>query len=107
MSDYDNRQYSLMIEQIKQFESKRIDLKHLISGLESLLCALEQPDKKWKDTFQSEWGVLEEVYADALDKGYKRFPDTHEKLVEKAVRNLKATVEAVLPNEVGCPARRV
>ena len=99
MSDYDNRQYGLMLEQINQFEAKRIDLKHLINGLESLLCALEQADKKWKDAFHSEWGVLEEVYADALDKGYKRLPDTHEKLVERAVCNLKAMVEAVLPNE--------
>jgi hypothetical protein len=97
MSDYDKRQYGLMLEQIKQFEAKQIDLKHLIAGLESLLCVLEQADKKWKDTFQSEWGVLEEVYADALDKGYKSLPTTHEKLIEKAVHNLKAMVEAIFP----------
>ena len=101
MSEYDNRQYGLMLEQIKQFESKRIDLKHLISGLESLLCALEEADKKWKDTFQSVWGVLEEVYADVLDKGHSHLPDTHQKLVEKAARNLKTMIEATLSNEDG------
>lgn len=85
-----------MLEQIQQFEAKRVDIKHLISGLESLLCALEGADKKWKDTFQSEWGVLEEVYSDALDKGYNRLPDTHEKLVGKAVRNLKTMVQSAL-----------
>ncbi|HWQ92988.1 MAG TPA: hypothetical protein VN673_15025 [Clostridia bacterium] len=38
MFDYNNRQYGLMLEQIQQFEVKRIDLKQLINGLESLLC---------------------------------------------------------------------
>ena len=99
MSDYDNRQYGLMLEQIKQFESKRIDLKHLINGLESLLCALEEVDSNWKSAFQSKWGVLEEIYADMLDSGYKKLPDTHQKLVEQSVRDVKAMVEAALPNE--------
>jgi hypothetical protein len=94
MSDYDNRQYALMLEQLNQFESKRIDLQHLISGLESLLCLLEETDAVWKSTFQSRWGVLEEVYADMLDRKYKSLPASHQKLVEKSVRDLKAMVEA-------------
>lgn len=98
MSNYDNRQFSLMLEQLNQFESKRIDLKHLINGLESLLCMLEGADANWKSAFQSIWGVLEEVYADILDRGYKEMPDSHQKLVEQSVRDLKAMVEAALPN---------
>ena|SRR6266850_8458954 len=96
MSDYNARQYGLMLEQIKQFESKQIDLKHLINGLESLLCALEKPDEKWKSAFQSKWGVLEEVYADALDKGYSELPDSHKRLVTEAVRDLQMLVNQAL-----------
>ena len=96
MSDYDKRQYALMLEQLTQFESKQIDLKHLISGLESLLCLLEQADSDWKAAFQSRWGVLEEVYADMLDRRYKNLPDSHQELVENSVRDLKAMVESAL-----------
>jgi hypothetical protein len=98
MSDYDNRQYGLMLEQLNQFESKRIDLKHLITGLESLLGVLEKVDPKWKSAFQSKWGVLEEVYADMLDRGHKELPGLHQDLVAKAVRDLKAMVETALPD---------
>lgn len=96
MSDYDKRQYTLMLEQLTQFESKQIDLKHLINGLESLLCLLEEADADWKATFQSRWGVLEEVYADILDRGYKNLPDSHQKLIEKSVHDLKEMVESAL-----------
>jgi hypothetical protein len=96
MTDYDKRQYAAMLEQLAQFESKQIDLKHLISALESLLCLLEKSDADWKATFQSRWGVLEEVYADVLDRGYKNLPDSHQKLVEKSVHDLKAMIESAL-----------
>jgi hypothetical protein len=96
MNDYDKRQCASMLEQLTQFESKQIDLKHLISGLESLLGLLEEVDANWKATFQSRWGVLEEVYADMLDRGYKNLPDSHQKLVEKSVHDLKATIESAL-----------
>lgn len=57
-----------MLDQIEDFKSNRIDLKHLINGLESLLSALEKPDPDWKTKFRKKWGVLEEVYAVALDR---------------------------------------
>ena len=68
MSEYNLRQYGRMLDQIHDFESGRIDLMHLISGLKSLLCALEEADVEWKSKFQNQWGVLEEVYAVALDR---------------------------------------
>lgn len=68
MSEYDNRQFGLMLEQIKNFESKRIDLPHLINGLESLLCALEDTAETWKSEFRRNWAVLEEIYAIFLDR---------------------------------------
>jgi hypothetical protein len=61
MSEYDKRQYQRMVDQIRDFESKRVDLKHIINGLDALLSALEQADAGWKSEFQRNWGVLEEV----------------------------------------------
>ncbi len=94
MSDYDNRQYDRMLEQIRNFESKRIDLKHLTNGLESLLCALEEADAAWKSEFQSKWGVLEEVYAVALDQKRQLTKDDW-KLIDTAIQNMKQLLTQV------------
>jgi hypothetical protein len=99
MSDYDHRQYQLMLEQLDQFESKRIDLNHLVKGLEALLGTLEQVGPKWKSDFQRQWGVLEDVYADALDRRYTELPDSHKKLIANAVDKLKTMVTDALQNE--------
>jgi len=51
MSDYNNRQYRLMMNHLNGF-GKRMDLKRLINGLESLLGALKKPEAAWKAAFQ-------------------------------------------------------
>jgi hypothetical protein len=94
MSDYDNRQYRRMLDQIKDFESKRIDLEHLINGLESLLCALEEANAGWKSEFQSKWGLLEEVYAVALDRNRPLNQDDW-KLINPAVERMKQLISDV------------
>ena|SRR2546426_9965319 len=94
MSDYDNRQYRRMLDQMHDFESKRIDLKHLINGMESLLCALEETDAGWKSEFQSKWGVLEEVYAVAVDRKRQLNQDDW-KLINAAVEGMKQLIARV------------
>jgi hypothetical protein len=96
MADYDNRQYHLMLDQLNDFESKRINLKHLIGGLESLLGCLEEPAPDWKSGFQRQWGILEDVYAEAVDRGNMDLPEAHKKLLAEAVYNLKRMVQDAL-----------
>jgi hypothetical protein len=96
MSDYNNRQYHLMLNQLKNFQAKHIDLKHLINGLESLLGCLEDPAADWKSAFQRQWGILEDVYADAVDKKCLDLPDAHRKLVTVAASNLESMVREAL-----------
>jgi hypothetical protein len=96
MSEYDSRQYNLMLGQLRDFNSKRIDLKHLIHGLETLLGCLENPAADWKLTFQKHWGVLEDVYADALDRKDMELPEAHKKLIEDATSTLQTMVEDAL-----------
>ena len=94
MSDYDNRQYLRMLDQIRDFESKRIDLKHLINGMKFLLSALEKADTTWKSEFQREWGVLEEVYAVALDRKRQLTQDDW-KLINAAVEAMTQLITRV------------
>ncbi len=98
MSDYNNRQYRRMLDQINDFRSKRIDLKHLINGLESLLCALEQADAGWKSEFQSNWGVLEEVYAVSLDQK-RQLTKNDWRLLNTAVEDIKQLITRVYSDE--------
>jgi hypothetical protein len=49
--------------------------------------------------FQQQWGVLEDVYADALDRRFTELPDAHKKPLTNAVANLKALVEEALVSE--------
>jgi hypothetical protein len=83
-----------MLDQIHDFESKRIDLKHLINGMESLLCVLEAADAAWKSKFQRKWEVLEEVYAVALD-GKRHLTQDDWKLINTAVEEMKQLIARV------------
>lgn len=84
-----------MLDQIENFKSNRIDLKHLINGLESLLCVLEEADRDWKSKFRGKWGVLEEVYAVALDR--KRDLTSNDwDLVNAAVEEMRQLLTQVI-----------
>jgi hypothetical protein len=94
MSEYNVRQYGRMLDQIHDFESGRIDLTHLISGLKSLLHALEEADVEWKSKFQNQWGVLEEVYAVALDRN-RELDKGDLQLIGTAVQAMKQLLSQV------------
>jgi len=98
MSDYDNRQYRLMVERIDQFEKKSIGLRHLITDLEALLCVLQEADQNWKSAFHKQWAVIEEVYAVVLDRKLKEVPQEYWKLIDDAVSTMKQLLtEVVVP----------
>ena len=89
-----------MLAQIQDFKSKRIDLKHLINGFDSLLCALEEVDGGWKPDVQKQWGVLEDVYASALDKN-RELNSEDWKQIEIAVEKMKQLVSQVCSEKPG------
>jgi len=96
MSDYDNRQYRLMMQRIEEFEKSKIGLQRLIADLDALLCSLQKADETWRSSFQKEWGVLEEVYAIALDKGSEKLPTEHWDLIDNALGNMKRLLAQVV-----------
>lgn len=90
--DYDFRQLCLMEEQLSQFESGKIELPHLISGMKSLRDCLRTIDEHWKKTFTGEWWTLEQVYAVALDRKKSTLSLEDLSLIRDAIANLKALV---------------
>jgi hypothetical protein len=65
---FDERQYALMEEHVCRYQAGDGDLASLIAGLDALFNTLEGADDGWKREFQRKWGILEEVYATALDR---------------------------------------
>lgn len=86
MSEYDQRQYRLMLHELKQFENGEIHLDTLVDDLESLLAMLQQAEPGWKDEFLESWAYLDDERAIALDEGVISFDEaTSERLLAKVV----------------------
>ena len=63
MSEYDIRQYRLMLEITKKPISSMSGLIKAINDLQALLSTLEEKDNEWLSAFMHEWWILEENYA--------------------------------------------
>lgn len=86
----DIRQYQLMKDYILMFENGRLTLDELIKDLYGLIQSLHAPEEEWKETFQSEWWTLEQVYAAALDRGEKVLNTESQDLVYETIENMKS-----------------
>jgi hypothetical protein len=95
MTAYNKRQLKLMLERIDWFHRGEIGLPALIANLDGLLNALEGVDQRWKQAFLKQWGVLEEVYADSLDKGLSAVPSENMPLINRAMDELKQLIAQV------------
>src|SRR6478609_5856118 len=92
MLDSDQRTYVRVLEVLRAFDRQSISLGKVIADLEALLGALSATEEYWKVRMSKHWAVLEDAFADALDKEVKVLPDLHKKLVEEAVRGLEKDV---------------
>jgi hypothetical protein len=103
--NYDFRQLSLMEEQLSQFESNKIKLPHLISGLKSLRDCLRTIDEDWKKKFTGEWWTLEQVYAVAIDRKKTNLSSEDLTLVKEAIGNLRILVASAKDRSQGSSNR--
>jgi len=71
------------------FDNEAITLGELVADLEGLLYSLENLDESWQNSFLKQWGILEDVYADALDQKLKELPSEHKALIENAIDELR------------------
>jgi uncharacterized damage-inducible protein DinB len=91
------RHYERMLEALASIPSEQNtrSLGSLIATLDFLLEALEGADANWKERFRKHWGILEEVNAFALDARRSGFSDEEQKLLYRAVQNLRLLTEEV------------
>jgi len=64
MSDYDLRQYKLILENVKVPVLNLDTLKKTIDNLEGLIYAIEEKDDIWNQQFMMQWWILEDIYAE-------------------------------------------
>src|SRR5438552_6557867 len=96
-TDYVQRQYASMEEHLRRYEQGLIDLGSLIAGLDALLQRLEAADEGWRNGFRSKWGILEEVYAVALDRVEQGLSPNVETILEQPDNRglIKQAIESI------------
>jgi hypothetical protein len=92
MSEFDQRQYRLMLDGLNAFEAGSLSVDKLIADLEGLANVLQQKDENWTQTFFRHWGHLEEAWAVALDRGATTLDEQEAKVALSASRKLKSIV---------------
>ncbi len=95
MHKQDQQQYRLIKEYLQEFENGQLKLGRLINLLEGLIGSLQEVDKEWKDTFQSEWWTLEQVYAVARDRQEAKLSLESQNLVIEAIENMKHLLKEI------------
>lgn len=63
MSEYDFRQYRLMLDNAMVPISSMNGLRKTIDNLNALLCSIEHKDSEWSSLFMHQWWILEDLYA--------------------------------------------
>jgi hypothetical protein len=96
VDEYDQRQYYLMRQFIKDFETGNLNLRVLIDSLRGLMNCLQTPDNQWKTLFKQEWWTLEEIYSIALDKGQSYLATEVENNIYAAIENMKELLDRVI-----------
>ncbi len=91
-SAYDQRQYRQMLHMIDAYERDQIGLATLTSNLEALLECLEHPSEDWPQAFQSEWSVLEQVYASTDDQLTSQLNRQDKNILNKAIVELRKLI---------------
>ena len=92
MTEHDQRQYHLMLNQLIKFGEGQIALDVLVNDLEGLLNALEGISSSWKQAFLHEWGKLEDERAYALFKNLQAPDQETSQRIRVPVSKLKLLV---------------
>jgi hypothetical protein len=92
MSEYNKRQYKVMIETIKEYKNQNLSLRKLIDSLEGLLNCLEEISEDWRTEFLREWGVLEDECSITVTSGQKKLSSESKNSIDNAINNLKEMI---------------
>ena len=92
ISEYDERQLNLMLNQLEAYENKKLNLSSLVGRLEGLLHAMEHVTAEWEEKFLDEFSTLESINAEVP----KLNKEEIEKLIKNSIYNLKNLVQEKL-----------
>lgn len=96
-NEFDERQFAKMREALASFRETPLSigtLNALISTLDFLIVALQAPASTVIGRLRRSWGILEEVYAVALDEGQETLSGNDEKLIQNAMSELDVLLES-------------
>lgn len=100
ISEYDLRQFNLMVDFINEYENglpNLASLGKLVSDLEALQSALENASESFYQAFRALWGELETTYAVMLDEERTLPNKIDESLINDAIAKLKVLINSRLP----------
>ncbi|MBL8162844.1 MAG: hypothetical protein JNJ61_12725 [Anaerolineae bacterium] len=90
-SDYNRRQYNLMLHIISLYQAGEIVMGQLLDDLSGLQDALIDVGRDWHNAFQDEWGILEITFA--VSRYEQRKLDDQDRMrVEEAIEELKQLI---------------
>ena len=92
ISEYDERQLNLMLNQLDAYDNKKLDLGSLVGRLEGLLHTIEHVTAEWEEKFLDEFSTLESINAEVPKLNQEEI----EKLIKNSVCNLKNLVQEKL-----------
>jgi len=95
LNEYDQRQIFRMRRLLEGFDDGAVSFHDLVSSISFLISVLESDDTVFIEALRSQWGVLEEVRAVAMDEGRKELDELDEKLVRDAVGELRRLTEGI------------
>ena len=95
LSEREGRQLALLRNRLLCYESGNLPLATLIAEVDFLIEALEEVGAEQRSELRRQWSVLEEIYADALDRGECELCDESDKLADRTVEKLTQLVTEI------------
>ena len=95
-SEYNIRQLKFMLNFIDEYETGQEGLGKLVSNLEALQAALENPPALFNESFEPLWGHLEVTHAMMLDEERKSPNETDKQIITESISELKTLINSQL-----------
>ena len=102
MSEYDLRQYRLMLECVRSPIADIHSLLKVIDRLQALISVLEEKDREWLSKFTTQWWILEEIYAIYTSGDVESIDESSINDINKACHEIAALIEMKIQELSNC-----
>jgi len=90
---YNYRQINLIETKIEAFKKDNIGVYDLITDLVSLLQCIQSCNKDWVETFKSQLGTLDTVYANATYENRTTYTQLEQNLIDESIKKIYKLIE--------------